>query len=61
VLVDGKTAAAADAADGLVESAGRRMLKGFDSPVMVFSYATGATASRALTPHGPDAMRCTVR
>lgn len=42
VLLDAATAAAVTAAGGFVESAGRRMLKGFDDPEMVFSYvATG--------------------
>jgi len=40
VLVDASTAASIGAVGGFVESAGRRMLKGFDEPVMVFSYVT---------------------
>ena len=52
VLVDEATAAAVDEAGGLVESAGRRMLKGFDDPVMVFSYVTGdATIADAAKNH----------
>ena len=52
VLVDEATAAAVDDAGGLVESAGRRLLKGFDDPVMVFSYVTGdATVADAAKDH----------
>lgn len=38
VLVDSATAAAVDDSGGVVESAGRRMLKGFDQPLAVFTY-----------------------
>jgi class 3 adenylate cyclase len=52
VLVDAATAASVDESGGLVESAGRRMLKGFDDPVMVFSYVTGdATIADAAKNH----------
>jgi class 3 adenylate cyclase len=52
VLVDEATAAAVDEAGGFVESAGRRMLKGFVEPVMVFSYITGdATVADAARYH----------
>jgi adenylate cyclase len=52
VLLDEATAASVDESGGLVESAGRRMLKGFDDPVMVFSYVTGdATIADAAKTH----------
>jgi class 3 adenylate cyclase len=55
VLVDAATAASVDESGGLVESAGRRMLKGFDDPVMVFSYMTGdATIADAAKTHPAD-------
>ena len=47
VLVDEATAAAIDAEGGMVETAGRRMLKGFDDPVSVFSYLPKISTGRS--------------